>query len=80
MKKDADRLVSEYREALKELYGDEVAEKSKVYYAKGWYYIRVARTYSDGSVGTIGLVNAYRAKTVVEMIEVLKRRKSLTRA
>lgn len=40
---EPEQILQNYREALRNAYGDEVADKSNLYYNRGWYYISVAR-------------------------------------
>jgi hypothetical protein len=68
----ADRLCAEYRQELARLYGADRAEKSRVDYHGGWYYISTARRWPDGSVGTLGRTSAYREKQVREMLATLQ--------
>jgi hypothetical protein len=63
-------ICTEYREQLRRLYGDEIADKSQVDYIHGWFFIGIAKRYQDGSCG-----NAYRKIKVLEMIEQLKQRR-----
>jgi hypothetical protein len=71
-------LLELYRAELRRLHGDEVADKSRLTYDRGWYHIGVAQRYPDGSVGYVywpksGL-NAKRREQVIEMIERLRLR------
>lgn len=64
-----------YRDALREVYGDAIADKSAVYYHYGWYYVDVARKFPDGSVGVGGtLPSGHRRKEMVLMIIELQKR------
>lgn len=72
-----EELCMAYRAELERLYGEEIAEKSRVgYYDQEWFYIAKATRYSDNSVGLRGRrPRAYRKKQVVELLEELKRKK-----
>lgn len=65
-------LCSTYREELRRLYGNKIADESRIYYGHGWYYINVAKEYPDGSIGCIGPAHAYRKNRVVAMIHNLR--------
>ena len=57
-------VIARYRESLRNLYGNDLADKSELWYSNGWYYINVARTFPDGSTGTLGLPERLRGKQV----------------
>jgi len=68
-------LCQAYRNELRRLYGDQVADASRVDYGRGWYYIGVARRFGDGSVGQGGVMpDCYRKAQVEEMLSNLKKR------
>ena len=69
-----DEVCAAYRAELARVYGEERAQKSRIDYGHGWYYINVAKHFDDGSVGTVTMPTAYRRKHVMEMIENLQRR------
>lgn len=72
---DYQRIISDYREALRALYGDKIADKSDVYYLRGWIHINLAQRFPDGSMGAIGEAdNGRRASKVIEMTQVLLNR------
>ena len=60
-----DELCTAYREQLRCLYGDEIAEQAQVYYKRGWYYIAV--TWAS-------IVQPYPEVQVLAMLEALKER------
>ena len=66
-----------YRQQLWRVYGKEICEASRVDYGRGWFYIGLAKRYSDGSVGNADMfVQAYRKKAVLEMIDNLRKRET----
>jgi len=67
-----DELCRAYREELRRLYGDKVADKSRISYRRGWFYILKAQTFRDGSCGPIGPSRAYRKRKVLEMLTWLQ--------
>jgi len=67
-------LIDNYREALRACYGDEIADKSRIDYSKGWFYVALARRFPDGSIGIIDPANGKRAKRIIEMTQVLLNR------
>jgi hypothetical protein len=69
-----DELCIAYREELRRLYGDEIADKSRIDYGHGWYYVSKAKRYSDGSIGVWSVANAYHKKQMLKMLEVLRAR------
>ena len=62
-----ERVLQNYREALRLKYGNAVADKSNLYYKGGWYYIVVARKCPDGSYYTDSIADRRRKKQVTEM-------------
>lgn len=58
-----DELCAAYREQLRRLYGDEIAQKAQVDYKRGWYYIAI--TWAS-------IVQPYREVQVLAMLEALK--------
>lgn len=60
-------ITSEYREALRKLYGDDIADKSAVYYFNGWYYYSVGRKCPDGSIYVHVPAAACRKKQMIMM-------------
>lgn len=68
-------VMNAYRAELRRLYGDEVADKTELHYARGWYYLNIARKFRDGSVGTLGKADAMRGSWLVKMTENLRTRK-----
>lgn len=65
------QVLQNYREALRRLYGDEIADKSNLYYARGWYYVSVARKCPDNSYYTDGIADGRRKKQIIEMTNTL---------
>jgi len=59
-------LCQAYREELRRLYGDEIANQAHVDYKRGWYYIAV--TWAS-------IVQPYREVQVLAMLEALKERR-----
>lgn len=47
-------LLDVWYAAVNARWGQEIAERSRAYHAKGWYKTRVASRFSDGSIGTPG--------------------------
>lgn len=71
---EAEARLDRYRLALRLLYGNEIADKTELYYSRGWYYVKLAQRISDDSVGTSGIANGHRAKQLDAMTaELLKR-------
>ena len=68
MRNDPKQLIANYRMALEGVYGKEIADKSHIDYYRGWYYINVARQFSDGSVGTLSWAShrCFRAKELIQ--------------
>ncbi len=71
---DPEQVLQNYREALRKVYGNEIADKSNLYYARGWYYFSVARKYPDGSVGADSIADGRRKKQIIEMTNNLLHR------
>jgi len=72
---DYKKVTNDYREALRALYGDKIANKSNIYYSGGWIYINIAQKFPDGSIGAVGIAdNGRRASKVIEMTQVLLNR------
>jgi len=69
-----DELCKAYRDELRRIYGDTVADKSRIFYRRGWFYILKATTFPDGSCGHIGPVPAYRRRKVLERLTWLQDR------
>lgn len=67
-------ICNNYIDTLRLLYGDEIANKSNIYYIRGWFYINLAQRFDDGSVGSIGPATAHRKKQVIEYTNELQRR------
>lgn len=64
-----------YKKQLWRVYGKEICEASRVDYGRGWFYIGLAKRYSDGSVGNADMfVQTHRRKKVLEMIGILSQR------
>ena len=61
-----DELCQAYREELRRLYGDEIAQQAQVGYKRGWYYI---------AFGWASIAQPYRKKQVLKMLETLRVRK-----
>jgi hypothetical protein len=62
-------ILNDYREAIRLVLGDMVADRSHLTYRKGWYYVELARTFADGSCGTISSIHGPDAIRGKEMIE-----------
>lgn len=77
MKPEDQKVIDDYREALRTVHGSDIANFSELQYERGWFYLNVARKYSDGSIGTdtsiFGNI-AYRRKQVIKRTENLKSR------
>lgn len=72
---NSDELCEKYLQEVKRLYGDKRANKSHAYYVLGWFYINLARRFSDGSIGCGGhLPTPYRKKEVIKLIACLRER------
>ena len=71
---EPEEILQDYREALRKLYGDEIADKSNFYYAKGWYYISVAQRYPDKSCGASSIAYSRRKRQIIEMTRTLLER------
>jgi hypothetical protein len=69
-----EQTINGYREQLRRLYGDDVADKSELHYNRGWYYVNIARTFEDGSVGVLGAREAVRQKELLERTLRFKKR------
>jgi len=67
-------VMDEYRAALRDLYGDEIAQKTVLFYNKGWFYLNLAIRQSDGSVGAIGPAWPFRAKELQQKTITLRKR------
>jgi hypothetical protein len=74
-KPTSEQTIGDYREQLRRLYGDDVADKSELYYNRGWYYVNIAQALNDGSVGVLGTASAHRQKEIIERTLNLKKRK-----
>ena len=66
--------VEKYKIALRKLYGNEICDKSNIYFSGGWCYVNLARRFPDGSIGTLGEADGYKAIALLEMAKVLERR------
>lgn len=71
---EAQKLLDHYRYALRLIYGHEIADKTELYTALGWYYVNLAHRCPDGSVGPIGIASSYRAKQIQAMADTLLNR------
>lgn len=58
-------VIYDYREALRRLYGDGVADHTKIYYSNTWYYINLARLCPDGSYLIPDIATAKRKATML---------------
>lgn len=69
------KIINDYREALRALYGSEIADKSDIYPSSGWIYINLARRFHDGSIGIVEPADdGKRASQVIEMTQNLLKR------
>lgn len=71
---EPEQVLHNYREALRKLYGDEIADKSLLFYANGWYYVSVAQRFPDKSCGAFSIADGKRKRQIIEMTENLLRR------
>lgn len=62
-----EQVLHNYREALRKLSGDNMADSSNLYYAHGWYYISLARRCPDGSYYTPSIANGKRKDQIIRM-------------
>ena len=69
-------VMDAYRAELRRLYGDEIADKTKLAYGRGWYYLNVATKYRDGSVGAIGPGDPMRKAELIKRTENLRKRRT----
>lgn len=67
-------LMNSYRAELARLYGERIASATHLHYCRGWFYLRLAERFHDGSVGVIGRPVPYRRKALLEMRENLRKR------
>lgn len=73
----SDEVIRNYMEALRAVYGDEFADKSELRYEFGWYGLKIAHEYPDGSIGSGSwrwFPDSYREEQILEMTENLKKR------
>lgn len=66
--------IVKYLKVARKVYGAKITLESEFYSDSGWCYINLARRFPDGSIGTIGAANAYKAKEVLKMAEELGKR------
>jgi len=67
MAENPEVIMSAFREALRSVLGDDLADKTVLYYSKGWYYLNIAQRFPDGSSGAIGIPSGYRRAQIVTM-------------
>lgn len=67
-----------YRQAIRDLYGNDIGEKSQVWYDSGWCYVWLARKFEDGSIGTLGEPMRVRLKQLNQFAQTLKDRISVS--
>jgi len=65
-------LCNAYLTEIRRVKGDECADKSRVDYDKGWYYVKIAQKAHDGSWSTWGTAPAYRAHDIIARIKMLQ--------
>lgn len=70
--KVADQLIAEYREALRDLYGEREAASYCLFYKNGWF--NVAKGVLDGDLITFPKCDKYRKSMFLQMIQSLKNR------
>jgi len=71
---EPEQVLQNYREALRKIYGDDISDKSNLYYKNGWYYVSVARKCPDGSYYTNSIADGKRKKLIIEMTDNLLKR------
>lgn len=72
---DYKKVITDFRGALRALYGDKIADNSNIYYSGGWIYINIAQRFPDGSIGATGEADkGRRASQVIKMTQVLLNR------
>ena len=64
---EAEEVLSNYREAIRKLYGDAKADASNLYYRKGWYYISIALKCPDDTYYTPGIADGKRKSQIINM-------------
>jgi hypothetical protein len=69
-----DALCRELRSVIAEKLGQDVANKTILYYRKGWYYYNLASRFQDGSVGVVGVSKGMRAWQIKREIEYWRNR------
>ena len=61
-------LLDVWYAAVNARWGQEIAERSRAYHAKGWYKTRVASRFSDGSIGTPGGLEFVQGRRKVQIV------------
>lgn len=67
-------LIIAYLAEIARLYGAEVAHETVLVYEHVWFYLNIARRYSDGSVGAWPIGTSYRRTKLEAMLETLRGR------
>lgn len=68
-------LCDAYLAEIRRVRGDKCADKSKVYYGQGWYYVKIAQKAPDDSWGVWGVASFFRYNDIVaRRIKTLRER------
>ncbi|KKN63769.1 hypothetical protein LCGC14_0498730 [marine sediment metagenome] len=65
MKVDSAKIIKEYLGAVAEAKGQEMADKTELYYERGWFWYNPAVKYPDGSIGPRGWPYGQRSKDII---------------
>lgn len=64
----------EYLKEIARTLGEDRCNASKVWYSHGWFYLKIASRYPDGTVGSHRPAEPLRKKDLLARIELLKQR------
>lgn len=70
----AEEICQEYLKEIARTLGEDRGNASKVWYSHGWFYLKIASRYQDGSVGCHHEAYPLRKSVLLDRIENLKKR------
>ena len=70
----AEIICREYLKEISRTLGEARGEASRAWYSRGWFYLKIATRYPDGSVGCHRSAEPLRKKDVLARIELLRQR------
>lgn len=73
-----DEICQQYLKEIARTLGGDRGDASKTWYSHGWFYLKIASRYSDGSVGSHREAETLRKSDVLARIELLEQRPNYT--